>query len=63
MSLEAQLEACRHEYEVNAQRRGIYAMRHSIQALVEMDLVADAGAIGDYCCIDPRAQSEHSRQE
>ena len=47
MSLKAQLEACRREYEANAEPRVIDAARLSIQALAETDLVAKAVKAGE----------------
>src|SRR6266436_3088184 len=47
MSLKAQLEACRREYEANAELRVIDAARRSIQALAETGLVAKAVKAGE----------------
>jgi hypothetical protein len=42
MSLTAQLEACRREYEVNAEPRAVDAVQRTIQALAETGIVAQA---------------------
>jgi peroxiredoxin len=47
MSLKAQLEACRREYEANAEPRALDAARRSIQALAETGLVAKAVKAGE----------------
>jgi len=47
MPLKAQLEACRREYEANAEPRVIDAARRSIQALAETGLVAKAVKAGE----------------
>jgi peroxiredoxin len=47
MSLKAQLEACRREYEANAEPRLIDAARRSIQALAKTGLVAKAVKAGE----------------
>jgi peroxiredoxin len=47
MPLKAQLEACRREYEANAEPRVIDAARRSIQALAETGLVAKALKAGE----------------
>jgi peroxiredoxin len=47
MSLKAQLEACRREYEANAEPRVIDAARRSIQALAETGLVVKAAKAGE----------------
>jgi peroxiredoxin len=47
MSLKAQLDACRHEYEANAEPRVVDAARRSIQALAETGLVAKAVKAGE----------------
>jgi peroxiredoxin len=47
MSLKAQLDACRHEYEANAEPHVVDAARRSIQALAETGLVAKAVKAGE----------------
>jgi peroxiredoxin len=47
MSLKAQLEACRREYEANAEPRALDAARRSIQAPAETGLVAKAVKAGE----------------
>ena len=47
MSLKAQLEACRQEYEANAEAQVVDAARRSIVALVETGLVANAVKAGE----------------
>jgi peroxiredoxin len=47
MSLKAQLEACRREYEANAEPQVTDAARRSIAALAETGLVADAVKAGE----------------
>jgi peroxiredoxin len=47
MSLKAQLEACRHEYETNAEPHVVDAVRRSIQTLAETSLVAKAVKAGE----------------
>ncbi len=46
MSLKAQLDACRREYEANAEPRALDAVRRTIQALVETGIVAQAVKAG-----------------
>jgi peroxiredoxin len=47
MPLKAQLEACRREYEANAEPHVVAAVRRSIQALADMGLVARAVKAGE----------------
>jgi len=47
MSLKAQLEARRREYEANAESHVVDAVRRSIQALAETSLVAKAVKAGE----------------
>ena len=47
MSLKAQLEVCRREYEANAEPHVVDAARRSIQALAETGLVAKAVKAGE----------------
>jgi peroxiredoxin len=47
MSLKAQLEACRREYEANAEPHLVAAARRSIQALAETSLTAKAVKAGE----------------
>jgi peroxiredoxin len=47
MSLKAQLDACRREYEANAEPHVVDAVRRSIQALAEKGLVAKAVKAGE----------------
>jgi peroxiredoxin len=47
MSLKAQLEACRREYETNAEPQLVDALRRSIQRLAETDLLAKAVKAGE----------------
>jgi peroxiredoxin len=47
MSLKAQLEVCRREYEANAEPHVVDAARRSIQALAETSLVAKAVKAGE----------------
>jgi peroxiredoxin len=47
MSLKAQLEACRREYETNAEPHVVDAVRRSIQTLAETGLVAKAAKAGE----------------
>ena len=47
MSSKAQLEACRCEYEANAEPHAVTAVRRSIQALAETGLVAKAVKAGE----------------
>jgi peroxiredoxin len=47
MSLKAQLEACRHEYEANAEPRAVDAVRRTIQVLAETGVVAKAVKAGE----------------
>jgi peroxiredoxin len=47
MSLKAQLEACRREYEANAEPRAVDAVRRTIQALAETGIVAQAVKAGE----------------
>jgi len=47
MSLKAQLDACRREYEANAEPQVIDAVRRSIQTLAETGLVANAAKAGE----------------
>jgi peroxiredoxin len=47
MSLKTQLEACRREYEANAEPHLVDAVRRSIQALAETGLVAKAVKAGE----------------
>ena len=47
MSLKAQLEVCRREYEANAEPHVVDAARCSIQVLAETSLVANAVKAGE----------------
>jgi hypothetical protein len=47
MPLKAQLEACRREYEANAEPHVVAAVRRSIQALADTGLVARAVKAGE----------------
>ncbi len=47
MSLKAQLDACRREYEADAEPQVVAAARRSIQALAETGLVAKAAKAGE----------------
>jgi peroxiredoxin len=47
MSLKAQLEACRREYEANAEPRAVDAVQRTIQALAETGIVAQALKAGE----------------
>jgi peroxiredoxin len=47
MSLKAQLEACRREYEANAEPRAVDAVQRTIQALAETGIVAQAVKAGE----------------
>ena len=47
MSLKAQLDACRREYEANAEPHVVDAARRSIRALAETGLVAKAVKAGE----------------
>src|SRR4051812_3007502 len=47
MSLKAQLDACRREYEAGAEPQAVDAARRSIDALVETGLVAKAVKAGE----------------
>src|SRR5690242_11212932 len=47
MSLKAQLDACRREYEANAEPQAVDAVRRSIRALAETGLVAKAVRAGE----------------
>jgi len=47
MSLKAQLDACRREYEADAEPQVVDAARRSIRALAETGLVAKAVKAGE----------------
>jgi hypothetical protein len=47
MSLKAELEACRREYEANAEPRAVDAVQRTIQALAETGIVAQAVKAGE----------------